>query len=181
MTTIYFAGAISGGRGDVALYREIIAALEADGHRVLAGAVAAEHVTASGEALDSCAIFDRDLGWIAAARRPRRRGLDAVDGSRIRDRHRPLPLRNPGDLPLPPGAHHALHGHGRRRPRNRADRVLASVADLLPRLTVRPREIHRRPPRFAPTLTAWTTLCYRPPPAAPQVLRHSSVGRATDC
>jgi nucleoside 2-deoxyribosyltransferase len=65
--TIYFAGAISGGRADVALYREIIAALEADGHRVLAGAVAAEHVTSSGEVLDSCAIFDRDLGWIAAA------------------------------------------------------------------------------------------------------------------
>jgi len=67
MKTIYFAGAISGGRGDVALYREIIAAIEAAGHHVLAGAVAAEHVTASGEALDSCAIFDRDLGWIAAA------------------------------------------------------------------------------------------------------------------
>ncbi len=65
--TIYFAGAISGGRGDVARYREIVAALESDGYRVLAGAVAAEHVTASGEALDSCAIFDRDLDWIAAA------------------------------------------------------------------------------------------------------------------
>jgi nucleoside 2-deoxyribosyltransferase len=67
MNTIYFAGAISGGRSDVALYREIIAALEAEGHHVLAGAVAAEHVTASGEALDSRAIFDRDLAWIAAA------------------------------------------------------------------------------------------------------------------
>ncbi|MEA2239632.1 MAG: 2-deoxynucleoside 5-phosphate N-hydrolase [Thermoanaerobaculia bacterium] len=65
MLTLYFAGAISGGRDDVALYREIIAALEAAGHRVLAGAVAAEHVSASGEALDSCAIFDRDLTWIA--------------------------------------------------------------------------------------------------------------------
>jgi nucleoside 2-deoxyribosyltransferase len=63
--TLYFAGAISGGRGDVALYREIIAALEGEGYRVLAGAVAAEHVTAAGEALDSFAIFDRDLGWIA--------------------------------------------------------------------------------------------------------------------
>src|SRR3954462_13331026 len=65
--TIYFAGAISGGRADVALYRQIIAALEADGHHVLAGAVAAENVTSSGEVLDSCAIFDRDLGWIADA------------------------------------------------------------------------------------------------------------------
>jgi nucleoside 2-deoxyribosyltransferase len=67
MLTIYFAGSISGGRTDVGLYRELIAALEADGHRVLAGAVAAEHVTASGETLDSCAIFDRDLGWITDA------------------------------------------------------------------------------------------------------------------
>jgi len=65
--TIYFAGAISGGRTDVALYREIIAALETEGHNVLAGAVAAEDVTSSGEVLDSCAIFDRDLGWIANA------------------------------------------------------------------------------------------------------------------
>ncbi len=64
---IYFAGAISGGRGDVAHYREIVAALEADGYRVLAGAVAAEHVGSSGEALDSCAIFERDLGWLAEA------------------------------------------------------------------------------------------------------------------
>src|SRR5712671_245298 len=67
MLTIYFAGSISGGRTDVGLYREVIAALEAEGHRVLAGAVAAEHVTASGETLDSGAIFDRDLAWIAAA------------------------------------------------------------------------------------------------------------------
>ena len=67
MLTLYFAGAISGGRTDVGLYRQIIAALEAEGHQVLAGAVAAEHVTSSGETLDSFAIFDRDLGWIAAA------------------------------------------------------------------------------------------------------------------
>jgi len=65
--TIYFGGSISGGRGDVALYRQIVQALEEEGHRVLAGAVAAEHVTASGEALDACAIFERDLGWIAEA------------------------------------------------------------------------------------------------------------------
>ncbi len=67
MLTIYFAGAISGGRGDVAHYREIVAALERDGHRVLAGAVAAEHVGADGERIESAAIFDRDMGWIADA------------------------------------------------------------------------------------------------------------------
>jgi nucleoside 2-deoxyribosyltransferase len=65
--TIYFAGAISGGRGDVAHYREIVAALERDGHRVLAGAVAAETVGADGEPLQSNAIFDRDMQWIADA------------------------------------------------------------------------------------------------------------------
>src|SRR2546430_16924816 len=64
---VYFAGAISGGRGDVAHYRQIVAALEADGHHVLAGAVAAEHVGPSGEALDACAIFERDVGWLAEA------------------------------------------------------------------------------------------------------------------
>src|ERR1043165_3129033 len=53
---IYFAGAISGGRADVAHYREIVRALEADGYEVLAGAVAAEHVGAGGEALMSCDI-----------------------------------------------------------------------------------------------------------------------------
>src|SRR5207237_878519 len=44
--TIYFAGAISGGRADVAHYRRVVAALENDGHRVLAGAVASEDVGA---------------------------------------------------------------------------------------------------------------------------------------
>ena len=67
MLTIYFAGAISGGRADVGHYRRVVDALAADGHRVLAGAVAAEDVTAHGEALDACAIFDRDLRWLAEA------------------------------------------------------------------------------------------------------------------
>ena len=67
MLTIYFAGAISGGRADVAHYRMIIAALEQDGYRMLAGAVAAEHVGDGGEALDSSAIFDRDVNWLAEA------------------------------------------------------------------------------------------------------------------
>jgi nucleoside 2-deoxyribosyltransferase len=65
--TIYFAGAISGGRGDVAYYREIVAALELDGHRVLAGAVAAEDVGADGESMEPAAIFNRDMAWIADA------------------------------------------------------------------------------------------------------------------
>src|SRR4051812_43119650 len=64
---VYFAGSITGGRGDVAHYRAIVAALEADGHAVLAGAVASEHVGASGEPLTACDIFDRDVGWLAEA------------------------------------------------------------------------------------------------------------------
>ena len=63
-TTIYFSGSITGGRGDVALYRRIVDALESDGHRVLAGAVAAEHIGAGGEALTAREIFDRDMRWI---------------------------------------------------------------------------------------------------------------------
>jgi hypothetical protein len=65
--TIYFGGAISGGRADVGHYRRIVDALLADGHRVLAGAVASEDVTAHGEGLDSGAIFERDLRWIGEA------------------------------------------------------------------------------------------------------------------
>ncbi len=63
-TTIYFAGAISSGRADVGQYRRIVTALEEAGHRVLAGAVAAEHVGDHGEALAPAAIFSRDLGWL---------------------------------------------------------------------------------------------------------------------
>jgi hypothetical protein len=63
-TTIYFSGSISGGRGDVALYRRIVEALEKEGHRVLAGAVAAEHVGAGGETLEKRDIFVRDMRWI---------------------------------------------------------------------------------------------------------------------
>ena len=65
--TIYLSGAISAGRADVALYRRIVDALEADGYHVLAGSVAAEHVSDAGDALDSCAIFERDMCWIEEA------------------------------------------------------------------------------------------------------------------
>ena len=66
-TTIYFSGSITGGREDVELYQRIVAALEADGHRLLAGAVAATHVGAEGEGSDRAAIFARDLGWLDEA------------------------------------------------------------------------------------------------------------------
>jgi nucleoside 2-deoxyribosyltransferase len=62
--TIYFSGSITGGRGDVALYREIVDALSYEGYRVLAGAVASEDVGASGERLEPREIFERDLRWL---------------------------------------------------------------------------------------------------------------------
>jgi hypothetical protein len=65
--TIYFSGSISGGRHDVPLYRRIVAALEADGHRVLAGNVTADHIGADGEPIEPGAIFNRDLQWIDEA------------------------------------------------------------------------------------------------------------------
>jgi nucleoside 2-deoxyribosyltransferase len=66
-TTIYFSGSITGGRGDVARYRQIVAALEADGHRVLAGAVAAEDVGSGGEAIPRREIYERDIRWLDEA------------------------------------------------------------------------------------------------------------------
>jgi hypothetical protein len=68
-TTIYFSGSISGGREDVGTYRMFVAALEAAGHRVLAGTVTASHVGAEGESLAPPEIFDRDVAWIDEAAR----------------------------------------------------------------------------------------------------------------
>jgi 2'-deoxynucleoside 5'-phosphate N-hydrolase len=65
MAAIYFSGAITGGRGDVPLYRRIVETLESEGHRVFAGVVAATDVGDAGEPIDSTAIFERDVAWIA--------------------------------------------------------------------------------------------------------------------
>jgi hypothetical protein len=67
--TIYFSGSISGGRADLPLYRRIVDALEAEGHRVLAGSVAADHIGADGDPLSADAIFNRDIAWIEEAAR----------------------------------------------------------------------------------------------------------------
>ncbi len=64
MATIYFSGAISGGREDVDTYRKFVAALESAGHQVFAGMVTASHVGAEGEPLSSREIFERDVAWI---------------------------------------------------------------------------------------------------------------------
>jgi nucleoside 2-deoxyribosyltransferase len=61
--TIYFAGSISGGRGDQAVYELIIGLLKQH------GLVLTEHfgnvsLTSAGEDLADCVIHDRDLEWL---------------------------------------------------------------------------------------------------------------------
>src|SRR6266852_1270924 len=63
---VYFAGAIRGGRDDVALYLEIVRLLRAYGE-VLTEHVAASDLTTSGESHDDRWIHDRDLAWLRAA------------------------------------------------------------------------------------------------------------------
>jgi len=63
---IYFAGAIRGGRDDVALYLELVELLRAYG-TVLTEHVADEQLTSLGESMDDRAIHDRDLAWLKEA------------------------------------------------------------------------------------------------------------------
>ena len=63
---IYFAGAIRGGREDVALYLELVELLKAYG-TVLTEHVADEHLTSLGESTDDRMIHDRDLAWLREA------------------------------------------------------------------------------------------------------------------
>lgn len=64
--TIYFAGSISGGRGDQAVYRQIIELLRQHG-TVLTEHFGDASLTSAGEALDDCTIHDRDLEWLRRA------------------------------------------------------------------------------------------------------------------
>ena len=63
---IYFAGAIRGGRDDVALYLELVELLLPYG-TVLTEHVADEQLTSRGESMDDRAIHDRDLTWLKEA------------------------------------------------------------------------------------------------------------------
>ena len=63
---IYFAGAIRGGREDVALYLELVELLRVYG-AVLTEHVADAQLTSHGEANDDRAIHDRDLAWLREA------------------------------------------------------------------------------------------------------------------
>ncbi len=64
--SIYFAGAIRGGREDCALYLEIIEQLRAYG-RVLTEHLGDSQLDALGEEADDRLIHDRDLAWLKAA------------------------------------------------------------------------------------------------------------------
>src|SRR6266404_6294218 len=63
---VYFAGAIRGGRGDVALYLELVELLRPYG-TVLTEHVADEQLTSLGESMDDRAIHHRDLAWLKEA------------------------------------------------------------------------------------------------------------------
>jgi hypothetical protein len=63
---IYFAGSIRGGRGDQAIYLEIIQLLGSYG-TVLTEHIGAPGLTPAGEAADDCFIHDRDLEWLRSA------------------------------------------------------------------------------------------------------------------
>ena len=64
--TIYFAASISGGRGDQAIYRQIIDLLKQHG-TVLTEHFGDASLSAAGEPLADCDIHDRDLEWLKDA------------------------------------------------------------------------------------------------------------------
>ena len=63
---IYFAGSISGGRGDQAIYAEIIDLLKRHG-TVLSEHFGNASLTAAGEGIGDRAIHDRDIDWLRQA------------------------------------------------------------------------------------------------------------------
>ena len=64
--TIYFAGSIRGGRGDQAIYEEIIDRLRRYG-TVLTEHVGDVNLSLGGENAADCDIHDRDLDWLRSA------------------------------------------------------------------------------------------------------------------
>ena len=64
--TIYFAGSISGGRGDQAIYSQIIELLKQHG-TVLTEQFGQSSLTSVGENLADRDIHDRDLAWLRKA------------------------------------------------------------------------------------------------------------------
>jgi len=64
--TVYFAGSISGGRGDQAIYQQIIELLKQHGE-VLTEHFGSAELTSAGESIDDQAIHDRDIAWLRDA------------------------------------------------------------------------------------------------------------------
>jgi hypothetical protein len=64
--TIYFAASIRGGRGDQALYLQIIKMLDQYG-KVLTEHLGDATLTAGGEDAPDCDVHDRDLEWLRSA------------------------------------------------------------------------------------------------------------------
>jgi hypothetical protein len=64
--TIYFAASISGGRGDQAIYQQIVDLLKAHG-TVMTEHFASAALTSAGENLSDRAIHDRDIDWLRSA------------------------------------------------------------------------------------------------------------------
>ncbi|HUP65946.1 MAG TPA: nucleoside 2-deoxyribosyltransferase [Thermoanaerobaculia bacterium] len=64
MRPIYFSGSISGGRGDLEIYRRLVELLKAHGFQVNAGEVTSAEVGVGGSPLESPEVFERDLRWI---------------------------------------------------------------------------------------------------------------------
>jgi hypothetical protein len=65
MKPVYFSGSISGGRGDVELYIEIVEYVRSLRYDVNAGQVINRELpSAGGEPLDDRTIFERDMGWL---------------------------------------------------------------------------------------------------------------------
>jgi nucleoside 2-deoxyribosyltransferase len=63
---IYFAGSIRGGRGDQAIYEQIIALLGSYG-TVLTEHIGDPNLSPGGENAPDCDIHDRDLEWLRSA------------------------------------------------------------------------------------------------------------------
>lgn len=64
---VYFGGSIAGGRGDVEIYRRIVAYLKAKGHRVLSEHVAHMDVLDQEKELSAEEIYTRDIQWLTQA------------------------------------------------------------------------------------------------------------------
>ena len=61
---IYFACSITGGREDEPVYKQIVAALQADGHEVPTALLAGSDVIELEVMVDPVTVYLRDTGWI---------------------------------------------------------------------------------------------------------------------